>query len=400
MKYCQFPRNKNKPPVNLFNNSCLSAGLLFDKSTNCTILYTMSYLDTDRLKQTGFLLLILFLAVLLFLEMYTYFPGFLGAVTLYVICRKWMFRLVEEWRWKNSLAAALLMALSFIIILVPVGMLVNMLSTKIAYAASHSAELINNLKQANAQLEEHLGFGVLTPERLKKLQENITSFLPGFLGATFNTLTSVALMYFVLYFMLTNARRMEAALYEYIPLKDSNVDRLGKEFNTLVIANAVGIPLIAVVQGIVALIGYLIFGVPQPVFWFVVTCFTAMLPVIGAAAVYVPMGVYLLASGNTWQGIAILVYGFGIVGTSDNITRLLLNKKIADVHPLVTIIGVIIGVSLFGFIGLIFGPLLISMFILLLDIYGNEFMVKRREVPGYPLSPGRGEGSRNLPGLK
>ncbi|MBO9727129.1 MAG: AI-2E family transporter [Chitinophaga sp.] len=340
----------------------------------------MSYLDNDRLKQIGFLLLILFLGVLLFLEMFTFFPGFLGAVTLYVISRKWMFRLTEQRRWNKSLAATLLLVLSFLIILLPVGMLVNMLAAKITFAASHSTEVLNSLKQTNARLEQTLGMGLLTPERLQKLQEKITAILPGFLGATFNTLTTIALMYFMLFFMLVNGRKMEESLYEYIPLKDENVERLGKEFNTLVIANAVGIPLIAVVQGIVSLIGYLIFGIPQPFFWFVVTCFTAMLPVIGAAAVYVPLGVYLLAVGNTWQGVAILVYGFGVVGTSDNIARMLLAKRIADVHPLITIFGVIIGVSLFGFIGLIFGPLLISMFILLLEIYGNEFVVKRREL--------------------
>lgn len=340
----------------------------------------MSYLDNDRLKQIGFLLLILFLGILLFMEMFTFFPGFLGAVTLYVICRKWMFNLTEQRKWNKSLAATLLMVLSFLIILLPVGMLVNMLAAKIAYAANHSTELINSLKQTNARLEESLGFGLMTTERLQKLQENITAVLPGFLGATFNTLTAIAIMYFILFFMLVNGRKMEETLYEYIPLKDKNVERLGKEFNTLVIANAVGIPLIAIVQGIVSLIGFLVFGIPQPFFWFVVTCFTAMLPVIGAAAVYVPLGVYLLGTGNTWQGIAILVYGFGVVGTSDNIARMLLAKRIADVHPLITIFGVIIGVSLFGFIGLIFGPLLISMFILLLEIYGNEFMVKRRDL--------------------
>lgn len=340
----------------------------------------MSYLDNDRLKQIGFLLLILFLAVLLFMEMFTFFPGFLGAVTLYVISRKWMFKLVEHRKWRKSPAAALLMVLSFLVILLPIGMLINMLGAKAAYAANHSTELINSLKQTNAQLENALGFSLLTPERLQKIQEGVTAFLPGFLGATFNTLTTIALMYFMLYFMLVNGRKMEENLYEYIPLKDKNVERLGKEFNTLVIANAVGIPLIAVVQGIISLIGYLIFGIPQPFFWFVITCFTAMLPVIGAAAVYVPLGVYLLASGSTWQGIAVLVYGFGVVGTSDNVARMLLAKRIADVHPLITIFGVIIGVSLFGFIGLIFGPLLISMFILLLDIYGNEFVVKRRDI--------------------
>ncbi|TWF44652.1 putative PurR-regulated permease PerM [Chitinophaga polysaccharea] len=348
----------------------------------------MSYFDNDRLKQIGFLLLILFLGILLFKEMYTFFPGFLGAVTLYVICRKWMFRLVEERKWRMSLAATVLLILSFLVVLLPVGLLINLLTAKVTYAATHTADLMNALKQANSQLEEYLGMGVLTAERLQKLQERITSILPGFLGATFNTLTTIALMYFILFFMLVNGRKMEETLYEYIPLKDKNVDRLGKEFNTLVIANAVGIPLIAVVQGIVSLIGYLIFGIPQPFFWFVVTCFTAMLPVVGAAAVYVPMGVYLLATGNVWQGVAILIYGFGVVGTSDNIARMMLAKKIADVHPLITIIGVIVGVSLFGFIGLIFGPLLISMFILLLEIYSNEFVIKRRDKPKTPVDPG------------
>ncbi|NML36140.1 AI-2E family transporter [Chitinophaga sp. G-6-1-13] len=355
----------------------------------------MSYLDNDRLKQIGFLLLILFLAILLFKETYIFFPGFLGAVTLYVICRKWMFRLVEARKWKTTLAAALLMTASFLIILLPIGALVNMLSSRVAYAAAHSGDLINKARELNERLHQEIGVDLLSTQQLQKVQEAITAFLPGFLGATFNTLTAIAIMYFILYFMLVNGRKMEETLYEYIPLRDENVDRLGREFNTLVFANALGIPLIAVIQGVVSLIGYLVFGVPQPFFWFVVTCFTAMLPVIGAAAVYVPMGIYLLAVGNTWQGIAVLVYGFGVVGISDNISRFLLAKKIADVHPLITIFGVIIGVNLFGFIGLIFGPLLISMFILLLEIYSNEYLVKRRdrrqrhqqEAPAHPNHP-------------
>ncbi|SHL93015.1 Predicted PurR-regulated permease PerM [Chitinophaga jiangningensis] len=341
----------------------------------------MSYIDNGRLKQIGFLLLILFLAILLFTKLFTYFPGFLGAVTFYVLCRNWMIRLTEKRKWNKSLAATLLMLLTFLIILLPVGALINMLSAKIAYAVNNSAELITQAKTLNNKLSQEIGFTLITDARLQKFSETATSFLPGFLGATFNTLTTIAILYFILYFMLVNLRSMELAIYEYIPLKDENVELLGREFNKLVIANAVGIPLIAVIQGIVSLGGYLIFGVPQPFFWFVVTCFTAMLPVIGAAAVYVPLGVYLLAAGNTFQGLAVLIYGFAVVGTSDNISRFLLAKRIADVHPLITIFGVLIGVNLFGFIGLIFGPLLISMFILLLQIYSNEFLIKKRSAP-------------------
>jgi len=74
------------------------------------------------------------------------------------------------------------------------------------------------------------------------------------------------------------------------------------------------------------------------------------------------------------------VWGFGVIGLVDNLFRLLLNKRLGDIHPLITIFGVIVGIQLFGFIGLIFGPLLISMFLLLLRIYSSEFIVKKREM--------------------
>jgi predicted PurR-regulated permease PerM len=340
----------------------------------------MSYINNERLKQFFFLLIIILWGVLLFSELYGLFPGFLGAVTLYVLCRKWMLLLVEKRKWRKSLAAATLMILSFIIILLPFGFLINLLTAKVRFAISHSSELIRGIETVNNRLQQATGFNLLTEERLQRLQEALTNFLPTFLGATFNTVSAIAVLYFVLYFMLTYAREMEAGLYEYIPLKEHNVIRLGRELQNMIISNAVGIPLIAVIQGVVALIGYFIFKVPQPVFWFVVTCFTSMLPIIGAAAVYVPMGIFLIADGHTWHGVGVLIYGFAVVGASDNVFRFMLAKKIGDVHPLITVFGVIVGVSLFGFIGLIFGPLLISMFILLLKIYSNEYLVKKREV--------------------
>ncbi|MBW8686148.1 AI-2E family transporter [Chitinophaga rhizophila] len=340
----------------------------------------MSVIDNERIKQVSFLLIILLLAYVLFKELYTFLPGFLGAVTMYILSRKYMFRLVEERGWRKSFAAALMMFMSFIVILLPFGMLINMLTDKIGYAVSHSQELVAGIEKLNDRIKQSTNFDVLSQVKLEQLQGYLTSVLPTLLGATFNTLTAIAILYFILYFMLVNGREMEAWLYEYIPLKDENVLRLGSEFQKLVIANAVGIPLIAVIQGIVSLIGYFIFQVPQPIFWFAVTCFTSMLPVVGAAAVYVPMGLYLMGTGMTWQGIGVLVYGFAVVGTSDNIFRFVLAKRIGDVHPLITVFGVLIGVNLFGFIGLIFGPLLISMFILLLDIYSNEFFTKKREV--------------------
>lgn len=94
----------------------------------------------------------------------------------------------------------------------------------------------------------------------------------------------------------------------------------------------------------------------------------------------VPLSIMLFVQGDIYRGVAMTIWGFVFIGLVDNLLRFVINKKIGNIHPLVTIFGVIVGIQLFGFIGLIFGPLLISMFILLLKIYSNEFLQKRREM--------------------
>jgi len=323
---------------------------------------------------------IVLLGLLLFLELYTFLPALLGAVTLYIVMRKWMFYLTIKRRWRKAWAAALLMFISLIVILLPIGVLINMLSSKITFAVQHSNELIDALKKIVSDIEQKFDVEIVSDANINKLGNFITGGIPKLLSATFNTLGTIFFMYFILYFMLVNGKKMEKDIYEHIPLKDENAVMLGKEVKNMVLSNAVGIPVIAVLQGVVALIGYLIIGVKEPWFWFVVTCITAMLPVVGAALAYIPLAIIFFANGDTGKGIFMLIYGFGVIGTVDNVFRFTLAKKIGNVHPLVTVFGVIIGLSVFGFIGLIFGPLLISLFLLLLKIYSNEFITKQRQV--------------------
>jgi predicted PurR-regulated permease PerM len=272
-----------------------------------------------------------------------------------------------------------LMLLSFFVILVPIGLLGNIMYSKISYVVTHSSELLDSLKRTVASLKDKIGYQIVNPNAINELGPYLAQLLPKVLGVTVNTITLISSMYFMLYFMLVNGRFMEDSLYEYIPLKDGNVELIGKELRIMVISNTIGIPLIALIQGIVGLIGYLIIGISEPFLWFVATCITAMLPIVGAALVYVPLTIMLLAQGHTGKGIAMGLWGFILIGLVDNLFRFMLNKKIGNIHPLITVFGVIVGIQLFGFIGLVFGPLLISMFILLLRIYGNEFISKRRE---------------------
>jgi predicted PurR-regulated permease PerM len=106
----------------------------------------------------------------------------------------------------------------------------------------------------------------------------------------------------------------------------------------------------------------------------------SMIPVIGTTIVWLGLCIFLFASGDTGYAIGLLIYGVAIVANVDNVFRMIWQRKMADVHPLITVLGVFVGISLFGFVGIIFGPLLISLFILLLKIYRDEFDIKKHRI--------------------
>jgi predicted PurR-regulated permease PerM len=340
----------------------------------------MKQIPNNAIRQILILALIISLGVIMFDQLSRLIPAFLGAYTLYVLLRKWMFILQGKYKWNKSGTAALLMLLSFLIILLPIFLIVNMLTSKIAFALQHSQEVLSSLQAFIEKIEAQYKINILTDANLEKITNWGGATVPKILGATFDTLFTIVIMYFILYFMLVDGRKMESKFYDWVPLKDENIMLLRKELNHMVFANAIGIPLIAILQGIVGLIGYLILGVDEPWFWFVITCIASMIPVFGAAIGYIPVSLLFFANSQPGKGVIMLLYGFGIIGTVDNLFRFWVLKRIGDVHPLITGFGVIIGVSLFGFIGLIFGPILISMFLVFIKIYANEFNVERHEM--------------------
>jgi predicted PurR-regulated permease PerM len=161
----------------------------------------------------------------------------------------------------------------------------------------------------------------------------------------------------------------------------------GKELVALTFSNSVGVPAIAVAQGLIGYIAYLIVGLPEAGFWAVITAFASIVPLIGTALVWVPACIYLFIVHHTWQGSFLLVWGLIVLGVTDNVVRFVLAKRMADVHPIITVLGVIMGVQYFGITGLIFGPVLISFFIILLKIYYVEYqsrypvIVKKKNIP-------------------
>jgi predicted PurR-regulated permease PerM len=338
----------------------------------------MKQIPNNAIRQILILAFIITLGIVLFSQLKTLIPSFLGAYTLYVLLRKWMFIMEGKYKWKKGWSAALLMLLSFLVILLPIFVVINMLTGKVSFAMQHGQEVMASIQGFVEKIEKQYKIQILTDANLQKISTWGGETVPKILGATFDTITDIVILYFILFFMLVDGRKMESNFYEWVPLKDENTLLLRQELNNMVYANAIGIPLIAILQGIVGLVGYLVLGVDEPWFWFVITCITSMVPIFGAAIAYIPISLLFFAANHTGKGIGMLVYGLGVIGTVDNLFRFWALKRIGDVHPLITGFGVIIGVSLFGFIGLIFGPILISMFLVFLKIYANEFNIEKR----------------------
>src|SRR6186997_1238807 len=126
-------------------------------------------IDQNRIRQFFFIVILLLLGILLFLQLYSFLPAVLGAITIYVLLHKWMFYLTEKRKWRKGWTAALLMLFSFIVILLPVALLVNMLSSKVSFALRHSDELTEALKTLVADIEQRFNISIASNQNINRL---------------------------------------------------------------------------------------------------------------------------------------------------------------------------------------------------------------------------------------
>ncbi len=342
---------------------------------------TPSQISNNKIRQVFMLAIILAMIALILYNLSDFLPSLLGAITLYIMTRAINFRLVEEKKWKPWIAALIIILAALVVIILPSYFIIDLLVQKIGNAQQYAEQFNSSIDKVSHYIQSKLDIDILSKENRQKISGIVGKISTTILNTTLNTLTVISAMFFILYFMLTKARVFERILISISPLKRSNGKRIGDKFRKLVIANAVGIPVVALGQATVAVIGYLIFGAPSPLLLFALTFIGSMIPIVGAAIVYVPVGLFMLANGDTTGGIGVIVFGLAIVGLVDNILRFTFLKKLENIHPLNTVFGIILGLKIFGFFGLIFGPILVSITILLMQIYADEFSKNQEDEP-------------------
>jgi predicted PurR-regulated permease PerM len=334
----------------------------------------MNVTFNNRIKQILLLAILILLIWISVRELYLFLPGLLGAITLYILSRAGYFQLVYKKKWKKSRAAGLYILYYLFLLGLPVFLAITLISPKVNDFLSNPTAAIESIKHAVSEVQQKTGVTIVSEKSLSGSLDKVIAIVPSLLNSTANLVANLATMLFFLYYMLYYGREMEKTLFRIIPLKDANTTILASETKKIVKANALGIPLISIIQGATATLGYFIFGVQEWALWGFLTGVFAFFPIVGTMIIWIPLVIYTYASGNAGMALGLLLYSVIITGNVDYIARITIMKKMGDVHPVITVLGVIVGLGLFGFIGLVFGPLLVNYIIVLFKIYMNEFV--------------------------
>lgn len=322
--------------------------------------------------------IIIVLGIVLFQQITPFLGGLLGALTIYILVRKQMIRLTTKRKMKRSTAALLITTEAVFFFLIPISLVVWMLVDKLQNLNLDPQSIIAPIEEIAGIIKSKTGYDVLGSDTTSFIVSALPRIGQAVMGGISSFVVNLFVLVFVLYFMLIGGIKMEAYVNAILPFNATNTEHVIHEINMIVRSNAIGMPLLAVIQGGVAMIGYFIFGAPNALLLGFLTCFATVIPMVGTGLIWFPVAVYMALTGDWPNAIGLAAYGGIIVSQLDNLIRFILQKKMADTHPLITIFGVVIGLSLFGFMGVIFGPLLLSLFFLFVDMFKREYLDTRK----------------------
>ncbi|GAA3966567.1 AI-2E family transporter [Hymenobacter antarcticus] len=337
---------------------------------------------TQRQRHTLLIVVLLTLGALVVFGLLSYLSAFLGAGILYVALRPWFGALVHGRGWNRQLVAALLLLFTVVVLMIPFYVLSSMLVERLRDIGQYTSQVLAVVHR----LERLTGYAFTSEQNVRamlgQLASHVSRWLPTLAGSILHFIFVMALLLFTLYYMFVQEEAFLHHLRRFLPFRPDTLDKLQESLQNNVKANVVGQVLISLVQGVLTGLLLLVFGVPDPLFWGAVGFFVSFIPVLGTPLVWGPAALYQFAHGATGQGVGILLVGAVVVMNVDNLLRIVLARYIGNVHPLVTLAGVTLGIILFGILGLVIGPLLLSYLGVLLQVFAHEN--HRDEVPGAP----------------
>jgi predicted PurR-regulated permease PerM len=297
--------------------------------------------------------------------------------------------LLRRFRGRRVLAALATLSIVVLMVILPMALiatsLIQEVSSLIQRVRSGEVDFGRYLQQVTAALPSWLtglldrsGLGDLAvvQDRLRAAASErgqaVAGRVLGFGSDALDMIIAFFVAMYVLFFLLLDGPRVVRNIRRAVPLQAAHKDRLLTKLAAVIRATVKGNLFVAVVQGTLGGLALWVLGVHAPLLWGVVMAFLSLLPAIGAALIWGPVAIYLLATGAIWKGVALIAFGTVVIGLVDNILRPILVGKETKLPDYVVLISTIGGLSIFGLNGFVLGPVIVAMFIVAFDILATS----------------------------
>lgn len=332
-----------------------------------------------RIQTISFLVLLL-LVFILVLFIFKPFVNIIAlAVILAILFHPVYVRLLPRVKYQ-SIAAALTVLLILLIIAVPIWFFGQVIFNELQniYERYRAGGFVIDKSQIISSL----------PEQVQNVVQNVSTDVNAFIGritsqafASFSSIVSniagfviaTFMLFFVVYYLLRDGTKIKEVLMDISPMSSAHENKLITKIVTAVNGVVKGSFLVALAQGAIATIGFLIFGVPEPFLWGLFTVVAALVPNVGTSLSLIPAVIYLFVTGQTGQAIGLTIWGAVAVGLVDNFLGPKLVGRTTKLHPVLVLLAVIGGIKFFGILGFLIGPILLAIFVALIDMYRNDF---------------------------
>jgi predicted PurR-regulated permease PerM len=326
-----------------------------------------------------FLALLLFVSIAFIWILLPFYGAVFWAVILAILFSPLQRRLMRRMPGRRNLAASLTLAATLIIAVLPVGIIATLL-------VQEGASLYQRIESGQLDLGGYLGWAKahLPPflqEQLDRLgignfqdlREQLSGVLMqgsqylatrafSFGQSTFEFLVRLAVMLYLLFFLIRDGAGLVARVRNALPLADDQKSRLFRKFTQVVRATVKGNLVVAITQGALGGLIFWFLGIPSVLLWAVIMTFLSLLPAVGAALIWTPVAIYFLLNGQVWQGVLLILYGVCVIGLVDNVLRPILVGKDTKMPDYMVLISTIGGLALFGLNGFVIGPLVAALF--------------------------------------
>lgn len=330
----------------------------------------MPFLDTKHQRAA---LIVFALGAALLWAIFPYLTGIIGIPVLAVLFSPIHNSMVRRGLPEAPTALAVTL-LGAIVVIVPIVAFAGLLINEAQQVAANvlKSPVLERLQTIQIR-------GIPVGPRIAEVGGNLVAAIGanalGLVGTATRLALNLTISFFGLYYVLKYPGEdpWKNAL-PYVPFSRKNAQILGKRFKDVTVSTVIGTGVTAALQGTLLGLSFWVLGLPNVLFWSVVTTALAILPVVGSGLVWGPAAIIVALQGRPVAGILLAVWGVLVVGSVDNFIRPIIYRRYAEVHPLITLIGAIAGVSHFGLLGLLIGPLALSYLFELVRMYREEYL--------------------------